>query len=154
MTAAYRSALVGQTLAVLFEQPGPGGFWGHAPNYVPVCVPGEDVRRTGIYHGIGELLDNIGFQRSPESVAVRKEILLVEAGQLGIGLVTDDGKNVKIIFVTYVCKLVCGIEAGNIVGDKIGNVSTHLGILQNRYCGRYQQDGRYRRETQRQFCLN
>ena len=41
MTAAYRAALVGSVQEVLFEQPGPGGFWGHAPNYVPVCVPAE-----------------------------------------------------------------------------------------------------------------
>lgn len=38
MTADYRAAMIGRTVQVLFEQPGPGGFWGHAPNYVPVCV--------------------------------------------------------------------------------------------------------------------
>ena len=39
LTAQYRSAMIGQVVPVLFEQPGSGGFWGHAPNYVPVCVP-------------------------------------------------------------------------------------------------------------------
>ena len=38
MMAEYRGTMVGQTVPVLFEQPGLGGFWGHAPNYVPVCV--------------------------------------------------------------------------------------------------------------------
>ncbi len=44
LTAAYRGAMVGQTAPVLFEQPGAGGlFWGHAPNYVPVGVAGQDL---------------------------------------------------------------------------------------------------------------
>jgi threonylcarbamoyladenosine tRNA methylthiotransferase MtaB len=56
MSEAYRSALVGQTQAVLFEQPEGGYFTGHAPNYVKVYVKGEalhnqvrNVTVTGLY---------------------------------------------------------------------------------------------------------
>ncbi len=52
LTADYRAAMVGQIVPVLFEQPGTGGFWGHAPNYVPVCVAAElqqdEIRRVQI----------------------------------------------------------------------------------------------------------
>ena len=41
MSEAYRQALVGKELAVLFEQPEDGFFTGHAPNYVKVYVKGE-----------------------------------------------------------------------------------------------------------------
>ena len=37
--AAYRAAMVGQVVPVLFEQPEDDRFVGHAPNYVPVYVP-------------------------------------------------------------------------------------------------------------------
>jgi len=47
MMTVYREKMIGQTVAVLFEQPGPGGFWGHAPNYVPVCVT-DDVQQGEI----------------------------------------------------------------------------------------------------------
>ena len=40
MSAAYRRALVGQTLQVLFEEPEGEHFTGHAPNYVKVYVTG------------------------------------------------------------------------------------------------------------------
>ncbi len=43
MSEAYRQALVGKELAVLFEQPEDGYFTGHAPNYVKVYVKGEDL---------------------------------------------------------------------------------------------------------------
>ena len=41
MAKAYRQALVGQTLQVLFEEPEGAFFVGHAPNYVKVYVTGE-----------------------------------------------------------------------------------------------------------------
>ena len=43
MSAAYRQALVGQQLDVLFEQPEKEYFTGHAPNYVKVYVLGADL---------------------------------------------------------------------------------------------------------------
>ncbi len=56
MSEEYRKALVGQTLAVLFEQPEKGFFTGHAPNYVKVYVQGEALHNqvhcvtvTGLY---------------------------------------------------------------------------------------------------------
>lgn len=39
----YLSALVGATLPVLFEEEKDGLWQGHAPNYVPVRVQGEDL---------------------------------------------------------------------------------------------------------------
>ena len=56
MSLAYRQALVGQTLQVLFEEPEGAYFTGHAPNYVKVYAPGEqlhnevrDVRITEVF---------------------------------------------------------------------------------------------------------
>ena len=43
MSEAYRKALIGQTLQVLFEEPEGELFIGHAPNYVKVYVPGRDL---------------------------------------------------------------------------------------------------------------
>ncbi|MBR5569771.1 MAG: tRNA (N(6)-L-threonylcarbamoyladenosine(37)-C(2))-methylthiotransferase MtaB [Oscillospiraceae bacterium] len=43
MSEAYRKALIGQTLQVLFEEPEGELFTGHAPNYVKVYVPGQDL---------------------------------------------------------------------------------------------------------------
>ena len=43
MSEAYRKALIGQTLQVLFEEPEGELFTGHAPNYVKVYVPGRDL---------------------------------------------------------------------------------------------------------------
>ena len=43
MSRAYREALVGSTLEVLFEEPEDGLFTGHAPNYVKVYVEGQDL---------------------------------------------------------------------------------------------------------------
>ena len=43
MSAAYRGALVGQRLEVLFEEPEQEYFTGHAPNYVKVYVRGSDL---------------------------------------------------------------------------------------------------------------
>ena len=43
MTAAYRAAMVGQTVSVLFEEPSGDLFTGHAPNYVKVYAEGEDL---------------------------------------------------------------------------------------------------------------
>ncbi len=56
----YLRGCVGQVLPVLFEQPGEPGFYtGHAPNYMEVAAPGEDlhnclrpVRITGVEGGI------------------------------------------------------------------------------------------------------
>ena len=56
----YLHGCVGQVLPVLFEQPGEPGFYtGHAPNYMEVAAPGEDlhnclrpVRITGVEGGI------------------------------------------------------------------------------------------------------
>ena len=56
----YLRGCVGQVLSVLFEQPGEPGFYtGHAPNYMEVAAPGEDlhnclrpVRITGVEGGI------------------------------------------------------------------------------------------------------
>ena len=44
MMEDYRAAMIGKRVAVLFEQPGPGGFWAMRRNYVPVCVP-DDVQQ-------------------------------------------------------------------------------------------------------------
>ena len=43
MSVNYRSALIGQTLDVLFEEPEGAYFTGHAPNYVKVYVTGADL---------------------------------------------------------------------------------------------------------------
>lgn len=56
----YLQSCVGKTLPVLFEQPGvPGFYTGHAPNYMEVSAPGENlhnclrpVRITGVEGGI------------------------------------------------------------------------------------------------------
>ena len=55
MSRAYREALVGKTLPVLFEEPEKGLFTGHTDTYVKVYAPGEDlhnrlvpVRITGL----------------------------------------------------------------------------------------------------------
>ena len=56
MSRAYREALVGQTLEVLFEEADGEFYTGHAPNYVKVYVDGKDlhnqilpVRITEVY---------------------------------------------------------------------------------------------------------
>ena len=56
MSAAYRQALIGTTLAVLFEEADGEYFTGHAPNYMKVYVRARDlhnqilsVRITGVY---------------------------------------------------------------------------------------------------------
>jgi len=46
MSLAYRQALVGMRLNVLFEEPEDGWFTGHAPNYVKVYVDGQDLHNT------------------------------------------------------------------------------------------------------------
>jgi len=43
MSIAYRQALTGETLQVLFEEPEGDYFTGHAPNYVKVYVLGENL---------------------------------------------------------------------------------------------------------------
>ena len=43
MSLAYRQALVGQTLEVLFEEKDGDRFTGHAPNYVKVYAAGENL---------------------------------------------------------------------------------------------------------------
>ncbi len=43
MNLAYRTALVGTVQEVLFEEKEDGLFVGHAPNYMKVYVPGEDL---------------------------------------------------------------------------------------------------------------
>ena len=43
MSHAYREALVGKTLEVLFEESDGAFFTGHAPNYVKVYTKGEDL---------------------------------------------------------------------------------------------------------------
>ena len=56
----YLQSCVGKTLPVLFEQPGAPGFYtGHAPNYMEVSAPGENlhnclrpVRITAVEGGI------------------------------------------------------------------------------------------------------
>ena len=66
MTAAYRRSLIGSTAEVLFEEPSDGYFTGHAPNYVRVYAPGEDlhnklrtVRITGVFQDgvLGEIVE-------------------------------------------------------------------------------------------------
>ncbi len=56
MSRAYREALVGQSLPVLFEEESDGRWCGHAPNYVKVYAGGEalhnvvkNVRISGIF---------------------------------------------------------------------------------------------------------
>ena len=56
MAEAYRKAMIGKTVQVLFEEPEGICFTGHAPNYVKVYVQGENlhnqirsVRVTGLY---------------------------------------------------------------------------------------------------------
>ena len=44
LAAAYRAAMVGSIQQVLFEQPEEGLFAGHAPNYVKIYAPGEDLK--------------------------------------------------------------------------------------------------------------
>ena len=44
LAAAYRAAMVGSVQQVLFEQPEEGLFAGHAPNYVKVYTPGDDLK--------------------------------------------------------------------------------------------------------------
>jgi threonylcarbamoyladenosine tRNA methylthiotransferase MtaB len=67
MTAAYRRSLIGTTVEVLFEEPSEGLFTGHAPNYVRVYAPGNDlhnelrnVRITGIHKDglLGEIVES------------------------------------------------------------------------------------------------
>jgi len=43
MNLAYRQTLIGSVQQVLFEQEDEGYFTGHAPNYVRVYAPGEDM---------------------------------------------------------------------------------------------------------------
>ena len=43
MSTAYRQALIGQNLEVLFEEPENGYFTGHSPNYMKVYVTGENL---------------------------------------------------------------------------------------------------------------
>ncbi len=66
MSRNYREALVGSVQSVLFEEQEGAFFTGHAPNYVKVWAPGEDlhnqtrqVRITGVYQeGVeGEILE-------------------------------------------------------------------------------------------------
>ena len=65
MSRSYREALVGQTLEVLFEEESGEYFTGHAPNYVKVYAPGEDLHNqirpvtvTGLYRDglLGEII--------------------------------------------------------------------------------------------------
>ena len=56
MTADYRASMTGSTVPVLFEEASEGLFTGHAPNYVRVYAPGNDLHNelrnvhiTGIY---------------------------------------------------------------------------------------------------------
>ena len=46
MSRAYREQLIGSIQQVLFEQPEGPYFAGHAPNYVKVYVPGENLHNT------------------------------------------------------------------------------------------------------------
>lgn len=39
----YLEGCVGRTYEVLFEEPREGGYFGHAPNYMEVLAPGEDL---------------------------------------------------------------------------------------------------------------
>ena len=64
MNKAYREALIGKTMPVLFEEPEKDLFTGHTDTYVKVYVPGENlhnrllpVRLTGLYADglLGEL---------------------------------------------------------------------------------------------------
>ena len=66
MTAAYRSAMIGTTVPVLFEEPSGGYFTGHAPNYVRVYAGGADlhnqvrnVRIIGVHQDgiLGEIVE-------------------------------------------------------------------------------------------------
>ena len=67
MTAAYRSAMVGTTAPVLFEEPVEGFFTGHAPNYVRIYAVGAElhnqlrrVKITGLYRDgvLGEIVES------------------------------------------------------------------------------------------------
>ena len=54
MNLAYRKNLMGTVQEVLFEEPSGDYFTGHAPNYVKIYAPGQDlhnqVRRVRITH--------------------------------------------------------------------------------------------------------
>ena len=64
MSRTYRESLIGTTQSVLFEEAEGEFFTGHAPNYVKVYAPGEnlhnqlrdveitDVYRDGVLGGI------------------------------------------------------------------------------------------------------
>ncbi len=65
MSRQYRQSLVGSTQQVLFEERDGAFFTGHAPNYVKVYAPGQDlhnviksVKITGLYEDgvLGEIL--------------------------------------------------------------------------------------------------
>ena len=56
MSRAYRQALVGSVQEVLFEEFDGVHFTGHAPNYVKVCVHGEDLHNELRQVQITELL--------------------------------------------------------------------------------------------------
>jgi len=43
MSEAYRENMIGSVQEVLFEEEDGGYFTGHAPNYVKVCAPGENL---------------------------------------------------------------------------------------------------------------
>ena len=43
MNRAYRERLIGSAQEVLFEEETDGLFAGHAPNYVKIYAPGEDL---------------------------------------------------------------------------------------------------------------
>ena len=67
MTAAYRAAMIGSAVEVLFEEPSDGLFTGHAPNYVRVYAQGESlhnelrsVRITGVHKDglLGEIVES------------------------------------------------------------------------------------------------
>ena len=67
MTAAYRAAMVGSTVPILFEEASEGFFTGHAPNYVRVYARGDhlhnelrNVKITGIAQDgvLGEILES------------------------------------------------------------------------------------------------
>ena len=67
MTDAYRCAMTGTTVPVLFEESSDGFFTGHAPNYVRVYATGEDlhnelrtVQITGIFRDgvLGEIVES------------------------------------------------------------------------------------------------
>ena len=66
LSQAYRQALVGKTLKVLFEEAAERFYTGHAPNYVKVYVKGRDLHNqiysvvvTEVYRDgvLGKLLE-------------------------------------------------------------------------------------------------